>query len=353
MIVRKEAGHILLSLLIVLALGVFVLYSIKEHVSSYLLQERVLRQEISVRDAREELFRQRIGQEGFWESIKWESIGLADNCRVQGGESKYIGFPMGWYGRFLLDECNFGGVRELVGVYNVEKESLVERVGYTYVVREVLVDESPRVEAWDLVVLDEQVRIEVLYRGNYYQYAFSEELDVSNIVFLQSVYSEGFSFIVQNQLWRLPIEEKKPYVVSELLLDGGAILADLINDEGIYLLQLKSTGVGDESDVYIAHYASELQKQSLDRVKKNEVASLYVDSWRLLQVNGFRVFVELVSRGNAFLLALNWSGDAVWGGRPLWLGSEVSCPLHAEPFEPISGWVLGCQRSQVYKINIK
>ena len=352
MIVRKEAGHILLSLLIVLALGVFVLYSINEYVSSYLLQERILRQEILVKDMREELFRQRVGQEGFWQSIKRESVGLADNCRVQGGESKYIAFPIGWYGRYLLDECSFGGVRGLVGVYNVEKGSLVERVGYTYVVREILVDKSPRVEAWAIVIVDEQVHIEVLYRGSYYQYIFAEEVDVSNIVFLQSVDSEGFSFIVQNQLWRLPIEEGKPYVVSELLLDEGVILADLINDKGVYLLQLKSSETSGESDIYITHYASEVRKRSFDSAEKIGVISLNVDSWRLLQVDNFRVFVELVSRGDAFLLALNWSGDVVWGGRHIWLNGEVDCPLQAEPFEPIPGWVLGCQRSQIFKVHI-
>lgn len=350
--IRKEIGSALLSILVVLGVGVFILFSLRELISGYLLQERVLLQVISDKDVKIDKFRQQIYQEDFLEVLEWEVIGLSKGCRLLGDEFRYLGFSIGWYGRRLSDECLLGAKREIVGVYNMRGEDTDG--SYAYLVKEREVRIPPRIERWNISSLMEGVQVEVVYNAERYRYVLNGDIKVDEILVLQSVVTDGFSLIIENRLWRLPMTQEAPYVVASLSLDEGGVLADYVHVDGIYLLQLNSSQTKGLSDIYIAFYEFDEESSVIHRSKRFQIATLKVDAWRLLQVGYYRVFLEVVSQGDLSLLAANWQGSAVWGSQYLWRNKKgVECPLQAEPFMPVDGWVLGCQRAPIFKVNIK
>lgn len=347
-----EKGHVLLSVLIVMAFGVFILISIKSAIQKYLLQERALR--IVQERAEDEISQFRnmvVGQESLG-SVGWSVVGVDEKCRIFGDEYEYLDFHSGLYGKRLSKDCYESG-RVFYGIYNVISEGSRNRVIYSYMLRDLPAVGIDMVSSWRVQYESEQICLEVKYLGQVYRYFLFEKEDSRSVELLQSVAFNSFFLLRDEALWLLPQSSVGvPQRLGVVDSQGKNLIGDFVNDDGVYLLW--AVGSKEEVGRYLSIEMDfyEWGERSILNGKRTLLSEdLFYDAYEVVSMDQSKILIKL---GEDSLFAVGWGGDAVWGDKFLWeKQSGLKCPLQSEVFEPILGWELGCQRKEGVKVGFK
>lgn len=346
---RGERGNALLGVLVILSITIFILMSLGLVLRQYLLQERQLQS--SLEWERERIVELRVGVKDL-QLPEWSVVGLEGGCRVFGDEADYISLDSNLYGRELSLECFPENSRKMLGVYSVS-----EGVRYIYLMEDRLVSPVESIDGWRMALDGERgMTLRVNYAGSIYHYEFPDYKVGSKLWVLKSVASEGFYLLIEHELWLLPKSSTgKGRFVAYVDFVGEVLIADFIGDEGIYILW--GSGSRNEGGPYSGVVKSfySLMKGGKN-IKRREVErqDVVFDSYDVVLADRYKVVVKLGWYDKDYLFAMMWDGRTVWGRRYIWeSGESVDCPLQSEWFEPVAGWVLGCQRKPLGKVGFK
>lgn len=346
MINRLERGHMLLSLLIVFLFVLITLFSIQDVIRHYLFQERSLSRALFADQYRtEEVVRMRsLLLESNDVDIQWLDRGVDQMCRVFTDKYDDSRLSDGWYGVRLSQECSLGVGYEEFGIYYVGDEMVEDYVSFSYLRREIE-DEYPNyIDSWQQSFDGKQLVLTIVEGDLIYRYRMPERFDEAVIRVLKSTTDDAFYLLYLRELWLLPKGSESPYKLVSDIHQGGVLVADYIEKKGIYLLFFQDACKAGDGCFYIVFYPNSPQKvdESVDVLLQR---SLSWRAYRVLLVDRFKVFIEVEAEDTHQLLTVMWDGRTVWGETYLWESQRsIVCPLQSQIFEPIKGWVIGCQR---------
>lgn len=363
----KECGSILFVMLVLMSLGIFMLLSIEGLIKGYLLQERQLRSF----DAETHFLQEQLlaivrseAEEGLDHLISGGAE--REDCRLFGDEWRYLSFAVGVYRHQVNDECDQGEERRFTGYYWVSNLAGIKRVQYLYALKNVSEAVLARLESYRVISSEEGVQIAVEDLGQRYQYQFlsavSENKDKnknkseSEIVVLRSSLVAGFLMLSEDAVWWLPRGHFSPLQLQgRIALRGALVVSDRVDDQGVYLLTVRRLSASQKAQVTLAVYPWRELWSSLGAEEILFTTTIEIDSWKVLREDFGKVVFEISHLDKKQLLSIRWGGEAAWGNRYLWTSNnELVCGLQSEVFEPIAGWVLGCQRKDsTLKIDIE
>lgn len=347
MIDGLERGHMLLGGLLVFSLAAGVLFFMQQTLRHSMIQERGVVQALVHAEALDaEVAEMKLALErGEDDRIQWLGDEDDESCRVFGNKYRYLQLSQGWYGERLAQWCYPESGYEGLGIYYVNGAGLAEeRVRYAYLRRDLNLNGYREISGWQSRIVDGEISVEIVESGRSYVYQLPRSFQEAPIDVFRSVTKSGFYLLYQQELWLLPKDGESLGKVVEDVVVNGVIVADFVGDDGVYILSLQES-CGRAGCFYMTFYPKLSNKEELLSSVLVEQEVVW-DNYRVLLVDELKVVVEIDVDSELQLLAVMWDGSAVWGESYLWSSQEkVFCPLQSQPFEPINGWVLGCERS--------
>lgn len=352
--INREKGHALLSVVVVMTVLILMLFSIQSVIHHYIYQER---------SAASALQRSMMSETALLKILREDSVGVSseivgsdDRCLLFGREDLYLEKPLGSYKRQLKEECGEGSGRELVGYYSVSDLFGNRRASYAYVLKEMAIPILPRMEIGAIEYFEDVAQITIVDAGDRFHYRFEGSYERGDFLLLQSVTPEGFYLILKGDLWLLPRKGQSPQWLIAGIHQGqlaGHVISDLVNAEGLYLIRVTDlTSIRNVLSgrllIVIDFYPKLSAAEGFSFGDRKEFFRQEVSAhdYEILWVDEWKIVLKLMHLNTEQLLSVSWNGKTVWGDRYLWFQSnEVVCPLQSEVFEPVAGWILGCQRS--------
>ncbi len=348
MIVGREGGHILLGLMVVIVVTVSLLLSIQGVVSRYIHQERRALAFFKEDVAYVEVILE--AAKGVGGRIEKRVLDINAGCRLFGREDLYLNKESGMYEVRLSEGCRKGMERELVGLYYIDSGIKDSRLQYAYDVREIMRSPLLRMMGGEIKAFDGGYQIIIEDSGQRYRYEVSGHSSGSEPFLLQSATSEGFYLVFNGGLWLLPRDARIPvkYIGGfDQEIMKTQIISDLVSLEGVYLLKKLSLDFAQKVSLVIEFYPRGESGLFFGEGRELFRKNLGVVDFQILLVDDLKVLLQLTYADRVQLLSVAWSGETVWGGQYLWQKRPVvDCPLQSEMFEPVAGWVLGCQRKE-------
>lgn len=336
-----ERGNLFVGMVIMLSLLGVLLLIIHGAVQRHLLQERLVRNLfVSEKKYVREMY-QFLEQLHGQDYLQWDEVGVPQNCQIFANEKEFLTRQVGWYGRKLSVDCSQSLDAQMVGIYRVVDGCLGREVHYSYMRLAVVPEKIERVERWRSFWGETHLIVEVVFNEEIYQYQLPSSASEQSLKVLGSASFLGFYLLVGTELWLLPYESGNSFLV---VVDSGVaareIVVDYLQEDDFYFLQLKRSINGDE--IYLSQYSIRNEIWSLKSEKS--IFDGEIEFYRVVLMDQEKVVLEIDGQ----LLAVRWDGSPAWGTRYLWQAeSGDKCPLQSESFEPIEGWVLGCQRMKV------
>lgn len=351
MIMRKfERGGIFPGLLILFFVGILVVVSMNGAISRFVVQEKGVRQHLVENDEYEEALL--VGLRDLEKVDRWHSVGVEDNCRLFSNSLEDdLNESMGRvfiYGYRLSRECLIGKDRQLFKIQLVDsEEGSLKGALSAYVVRSNSKDVLERIDSWMIDLKEDVLDVTIHYKDKTYQYDIEDRgagMFGSEAMILRSVLSEGFLLLYRQEVWLLPMDPATEMRgVGQFNYDGGEFLSGFSNSSGLYLV--KRNFVSGEMGIAIDFYPRMLGGLAFGKGEQLLREEVRFQKYEELLVDEDKLIVRLISDERDTMLAVMWSGATVWGGQYLWQAQVgINCPLQSEVFEPIAGWILGCQR---------
>lgn len=222
------------------------------------------------------------------------------------------------------------------------------------------------------------VSVVLEYAQQQYSYILPLLVDAETIEYRLVKGVEGGSAIVVNQsLWFLPFTESPILIAQELpfpveIIKLAVLLSDHTGERGVRSTETTFNGIyflietiRSELVLYFFEFSGNwkiLKKWDLRDVLIDNRARLSNRSirWQVEQLDqsGVVLLLEEVAEndGHQQLMAIDWQGEPLWGSQVFWrrdLMEEVRCGLQQVVFEPVVGWILGCQRLRVGKMVVE
>lgn len=260
----------------------------------------------------------------------WDAIAGFEKVRIWSVDGSCYGET--YRKVFYFDE----GMSAEGGVYFIGASSVLVNEKEKGVLSEIKGYELVRDGGWVLVIYTDT---------GIYQYALpvQEGNELFGFHFLEVSSNSDFYMILEGVLWRLPKEGGDNVKVVDL----GLVAADellvsyLLRDELALLIK---------EDIGLGLFRLKVLRVTINGLYRYPVGSVSLAGhYRVDRVDLDGVLL-IGGKDEGVLFALNWEGMPRWGKQYEWVGRNMWCGVGAQTFEPIEGYIVGCQRKNRHRI---
>lgn len=237
-------------------------------------------------------------------------------------------------------------------------------------------------------VEEDLVSVVILHENQQYDYQLPLFDDQERIQYqLVKGIDSGVAIIVNRTLWFLSFTGEVKLVARDLPFKFESILLSALipvkkgfdNDSGKNALYFNRTYLNKvyflvrptkaELRLYLidaAGIGGEIKRWNLDNERDfdeeygvlEKRVRLSLDRWSVewLDQAGIILLFKSLDQEYDRLFAIDWEGSPLWGDRAFWVrqaDNGAYCGLQQIVFEPVPGWILGCQRLRESKIVIE
>lgn len=357
---KREAGSILVGLMVVMAVMLIMLISLQGSIRQELfLTRKTVLAVLGVLDRESEFFN--IGVEVLGRQMEHNNIvGIDERCSLFGrdvvaGDEERVHISR------LSGACYAGSARILHRIYNIDKRE-TGITEYLYIYKDQKSIDSNYIGRSQLTWGVDGLNVLVEFEGRRYTYQLERLSFNAGFIrreaahVLGSVSEDGFYLRMENDLWLLPFDENQgPRLLGGLGIGLRVIMVDFIVNRQLNILVADNVSGDAYSRMFTRLYSLDaaLVVIKSEQSEGRGLRDISLESYQVRINDQYGVVLEGVIDGGNKLLAIDWGGAPLWQNRYLWgKRTQVECGLETTYFEPVEGWVLGCWRKASTKVGV-